>query len=108
MDELHTIKNESLTSAKIRNTSSNIDHGTVGSLQTKIKLLETENKLPKDDIKNKQKLINSILEHNNNLMQAQNVFVQKHCVIRTTNNKSISHTLETTIFQMIKIMSQTY
>ena len=108
MDELHTIKNESLASAKIRNTSSNINHGTVGSLQTKIKLLETENKLPKDDIRNKQKLINSILEHNNNLMQAQNVFVQKHCVIRITNNKSISHTLETTIFEMIKIMSQTY
>ena len=40
MDELQTIKNESLTSAKIRITSTNIDHGTVDSLQTKIKLLE--------------------------------------------------------------------
>ena len=40
MDELQTIKNESLKSAKIRNTSTNIDHGTVDSLQTKIKLTE--------------------------------------------------------------------
>ena len=32
---------------------------TVDSLQTKIKLWETENKLLKDDIKNKQKLIDS-------------------------------------------------
>lgn len=30
------------------NTSTNINHGTVDSLQTKIKLLETENKLVKD------------------------------------------------------------
>ena len=37
MDELRTIKNESLKSAKIQNTSTN-DHGTVYSLQTKIKL----------------------------------------------------------------------
>ena len=49
MDELQTIKNESLKSAKIRNTSTNIDHGTVDSLQTKIKLLENENKLLKDE-----------------------------------------------------------
>ena len=66
MDELQNIKNESLTSAKIRKTSTNIDHGTVDSLQTKIKLLETQNKLLEDDIKNKQKLIDSILEHNSN------------------------------------------
>ena len=35
MNELQTIKNESVTSAKIRNTSTNIDHGTADSLQTK-------------------------------------------------------------------------
>ena len=54
VEELQTIKNESLKSAKIRNTSPNIDHGTVNSLQTKIKLLVNKNKLLKDDIKNKQ------------------------------------------------------
>ena len=37
MDELRTIKNESLKSAKIQNPSIN-DHGAVYSLQTKIKL----------------------------------------------------------------------
>ena len=91
IDELHTVKNESLTSAKIRNTSINIDHGIVDSLQTKFKLLETENKLLKDEIKNKQKLIDSILEVNSNLIQAQNVFAQKHSVTRNTNDKSIGH-----------------
>ena len=89
MDELQTIKNESLKSAKIRNSSTNIDHSTVSSLQTKIKLLEYENKLLKDDIKNKQKLIDSILEHNSNLIQAQNVFAQNHSVTRKINDKSI-------------------
>ena len=61
MVKLYTIKNELWISTKIWTTSTNDDHGTVDSLQTKIKLLETENKLPKDDIKNKQKLIDSIL-----------------------------------------------
>ena len=92
MDELQTIKNKLLTYAKTRNTSTNIDHGTIDSLQTKIKLLETENKLLKDDMKNKQKLIDSILKHNRNLIQAQNVFAQTHSVTRNPNDKSISHT----------------
>ena len=69
-----------------------IDHGTVNNLQTKIILLENENKLLKDDIKNKQKLIDSILEHISNLIQAQNVFAQNHSVTRKINDKSISHT----------------
>ena len=37
MDELQTIKNESLKSAKVQNTSTNIHRGTVDSLQIKIK-----------------------------------------------------------------------
>ena len=41
MNELQTIKNESLKSAKIRNTSTNIDHGTADNLEAKIKFLET-------------------------------------------------------------------
>ena len=84
MDELQTIKNESLKSAKIRNTSTNTDRGTANSLQTKIKLLENENKLLNDDIKNKQKIIDSILEHkilehNTNLIQAENVCSKSLC-----------------------------
>ena len=39
IDEIQTIKNELLKSAKIRNTSINIDHRALDSLQTKIKLL---------------------------------------------------------------------
>ena len=44
MDELQNIKNEPSASAKVRNISTNIDHGTVDSLQTKIKLLKTDKK----------------------------------------------------------------
>ena len=69
-----------------------MDRGTVDSLQTKIKLLETENELLKDDIKIKQRLIDSFLEHSSNLIQVQNVFAQKYSVTRKTNDKSISHT----------------
>ena len=92
MDELQAIKNESVKSAKIRNTSTNIDHGTVDKLQTKIKLLQNENKLLKDDRKNKQKLIDSILEHNSNLVHAQNAFAQNHSLTRKIDDESISHT----------------
>ena len=42
--------------------------------------------------KNKQKLIDSILEHNSNLTQAQNIFAHNHSVTRKINDKSIRHT----------------
>ena len=99
IDELYTIKNKSLKFAKIRNTSTNNDHGAVDSLQTKIKPLETENKLLKHDVKNKQKLIDAILEHNSNLNQAQNVFPQSNSVTRKTRDKSISHTTGSNAFR---------
>ena len=54
--------------------------------------MENENKLQKDNKKNKQKLIDSVLEHNSNLIQAQNVFAQNRSVTRKINDKSISHT----------------
>ena len=40
-------------------------------LKDKIKLLETENKILKDDIGTKQKLIDSLLQHNNLLLTQQ-------------------------------------
>ena len=54
--------------------------------------MENENKPLKDDIKNMQELINPILEHNSNLIQAQNVIAQNHSVTRKINDKSISYT----------------
>ena len=68
----------------------------VDSLQTKIKLLETENKLLKDDVKNKKELIDAILERNSNQVQAQNVFARK------TNDESINHTPGNNAFQNYK------
>ena len=63
--------------------------------------METENKLLKDDVNNKQKLIDDMLEHNSNLMQAKNVFAQ-------SNSATIVIPLETTLFEMIERMSQTF
>ena len=80
----------------------------VDSLETKIRLLETENKLLKDDIKNEQNLIDFILEHNSNLIQAQNVFAQKHSVTRKSNDKSINHATGNNAFRNKKRMSQTF
>ena len=40
-------------------------------LNDKIKLLETENKILEDDIATKQKLIDSLLQHNNLLITQQ-------------------------------------
>ena len=40
-------------------------------LKDKIKILETENKILKDDIGTKQKLIDSLLQHNNLLLTQQ-------------------------------------
>ena len=50
-------------------------------------------------MKNKQKLIVSILEHNSNVIQAQNVFAENHSVTRKTNDKSISHTTGNNVFR---------
>ena len=70
--------------------------------------METENKLLKDDIKNKQKLIDSILEQNSNLIQAQNVFCSKTLSLERQMMKVSVIWLETTLFEMIKRMSQTF
>ena len=65
--------------------------------------MEAVNKLMKDDIKNEQKLIDSILEHDSNLIQAQNIFAQKTLSLK---RQMIKVSLETTLFEMIKRMSQ--
>ena len=67
--------------------------------------MKTENKLLKDDIKNKQKLIYAILEHNSNLIQAWCVFAQSNFVTRMTSDttdKSISYTTRNSAFQRLK------
>ena len=64
--------------------------------------MKTENKLPKDDIKNKQKLIYAILEYNSNLIQAWYVFAQSNFVTRMTSDatgKGISYTTGNSAFR---------
>ena len=58
IDEVRSFKNET-TASQNNNSVNNIEGKT--TLRNKIKLLETENKLIKDDNSNKQKFIDIIL-----------------------------------------------
>ena len=64
-NELQSLKNETPGSEN-KDSDNNFEEKTV--LENKIKLLELENKLLKDDISNKQKFIDTILEHNGKLI----------------------------------------
>ena len=65
-DELRSLKNET-TINKEQVCDINTEETT--TLKNKIKLLELENKLLKDDITNKQKFIDTLLQHNSKLGQ---------------------------------------
>ena len=65
-DELRSLKNET-TINKEQVCDINTEETT--TLKNKIKLLELENKLLKDDITNKQKFIDTLLQHNSKLSQ---------------------------------------
>ena len=62
MDELRSLKQESSVT---KNRDYNQDETT--ALKNRIKLLELENQLLKYDVSNKQKFIDTILEHNSTL-----------------------------------------
>ena len=62
--------------------------------------METENKLLKDDVNNKQKLIDDMLEHNSNLMQAKNVFAQSNSATKNKDKwKKYCHTTGNNTFR---------
>ena len=67
-NELQSLNNETPGSEN-KDSDNNFEEKTV--LENKIKLLELENKLLKDDISNKQKFIDTILEHNGKLINNQ-------------------------------------
>ena len=62
MDELRSLKQEPSVT---KNRDYNQDETT--ALKNRIKLLELENQLLKYDVSNKQKFIDTILEHNSTL-----------------------------------------
>ena len=66
IDELRSLKNET-TINKEHVCDINTEETT--TLKNNIKLLELENKLLKDDITNKQKFIDTLLQHNSKLSQ---------------------------------------
>ena len=69
IEELQSLKNNKPT-FQMRDFSCNIEEKI--AMENKIKLLETENKLLKDDLSNKQKIIDTILMHNSKLIESQN------------------------------------
>ena len=81
IDELWSLKNETTTN-KEQNCNINIEKTT--NLKNKIKLLELENKLLKDDVTKKQKFIETILQHNST--PSQNFDVS--CIIIPVTNEA--------------------
>ena len=77
-DELRSLKNETTIN---KEQDCNINTEETTTLKHKIKLLELENKLLKDVIANKQKIIGIILQHNSKL--SQNFHVSR--IITVTN-----------------------
>ena len=68
-DEITSIRKDSeSTFDKNLTETINQHEGENGKIKNKIKLLETENKILKDDIGTKPKLIDSLLQHNNLLL----------------------------------------
>ena len=62
-DELWSLKNDKQRATN-KEQDCNINNEETTTLKNKIKLLELENKLLKDDITNKQKFIDTLLQHN--------------------------------------------
>ena len=65
-DELQSLRNK-ITINKEQDCDINIEQA--NTLKYKIKLSELENKLSKDDITDKQKFIDTLLQHNSKLSQ---------------------------------------
>ena len=71
IEEFQSLKNNKRT-FQMRDFSCNIEKKKKNAIENKIKLLETEDKLLKDDLSNKQKIIYTILMHNSKLIESQN------------------------------------
>ena len=67
-DELRSLKNDKQRATN-KGQDCDINTEETTTLKNKIKLLELENKLLKDDITNKQKFIDTLLQHNSKLSQ---------------------------------------
>ena len=70
MDELQSLKRETQLSQTMDSCNEFEDRN---MLENKIKMLEFENNLLKNDISNKQKFIDTILEHNGKLLNNQTI-----------------------------------
>ena len=66
IDELRSLKNETTVNKK---QVCNINTDETTTLKNKIKLLELENKLLKDDVTNKQKFMDTVLQQNSKLVK---------------------------------------
>ena len=83
MDELHSIRAEIVNCKNKTKDPTSVDVK-VSELQSKIGILEAENKLLKESCSNKQKLLEVVLEHNSVLIKEKS----KHVV--NPNDKQVS------------------
>ena len=70
IDELRSLKNKTTVN---KEQDCNINTEETTTLKNKIKLLELGNKLLKDDVSNKQKFINTMLQHNSKISQSLDI-----------------------------------
>ena len=84
MDELQSLKRETQLSQTMDSCNEFEDRN---MLENKIKMLEFENNLLKNDISNKQKFIDTILEHNGKLLNNQTI----NNSISTVKKKTITN-----------------
>ena len=83
IDELHSIRAKTVNCKNKTKDPTSVDVK-VGELQSKISILEVENKLLKENCSNKKKLLEVVLEHNSILIKEKS----KHIV--NPNDKQVS------------------
>ena len=72
MDEIYNLKKQqqiSQNASKVEKNAEQVNNGLVEGLKIKIKLLQNENKLLREEQDNNKKVIDTILDHNTSLLK---------------------------------------
>ena len=72
MGEIYNLKKQneiSQNTSKVEKNTEQVNNGLVEELKIKIKLLENENKLLREEQDNNKKIIDTILDHNTSLLK---------------------------------------
>ena len=69
MDEIYNLKKQKQNTSKLEKNTEQVNNGLVEELKTKIKLLENEKKLLREEQDNNKKIIDTVLHHNTSLLK---------------------------------------